>query len=514
VFFSIFVRSLVTIQNICNYQILHVLTFFTKQQVTRRFIKPSNGSMRRDEHEKRRKERRRITKSNKSPFGRRYGRAYDSVFRLYREYVGREHCDSMVCMLEETGDLYLVLDELLVLQKMLVLEEIAPYVEQLQIGLRPMKLPPYQLRAGGSYLAIQLALKPIMGYEDLKSQVFQNFRETGNALAFLHLLDATMTHSNCFEFVATSSFFGVSPSTFEEEEERNERNEEEERGTTSSTTTSSSSTSSSIPFLNLMRTATDNMPKEGGATILNMAESSVRTYGIDECHVTSEGGREYATRTRDPLLTSALLKMKEAVDESMCDTRRGEEEEEEEEIGGGGGGGDTSPYLWDDFSEPTNGVIDIETTKAFHRIYSAMSFMFCEPSEALPLEEEGKGEEEQPPLPPPIDDHREFGDGMAWCGIALIHLLRQRPRYELLDFASHVLSVSEWEGMHDTSMVGSVDQQTLSTLKNFLANARESKMQASRLFELFQSHYEHEEEEEMIIHHPPDREMLKSLGFA
>ena len=85
----------------------------------------------------------------------------------------------------------------------------------LATGLRPIKLPPYQLKAGGSYLALQLALKPIMDYEDLKSQVFQNFRETGNALAFFHLMDATMTQSNCFEFVTTSSFFGVSPETLD-----------------------------------------------------------------------------------------------------------------------------------------------------------------------------------------------------------------------------------------------------------------------------------------------------------
>ena len=117
----------------------------------------------------------------------------------------------------------------------------------MQIGLRPIKLPPYQLRAGGSYLAIQLALKPIMDYDDIKSEVFQNFRLTGNALAFFHLMDATMTQSNCFEFIATASFLGVSPDTLE----RGSGNVG--RGSTGNKD-DLTSTPAVVPFLEIMKT--------------------------------------------------------------------------------------------------------------------------------------------------------------------------------------------------------------------------------------------------------------------
>jgi hypothetical protein len=493
-------------------------------EITRRFIKPAAGSMRKDDHENRKTERTGKRHKNNEIFGRKYSKAYDAKYKLLRGYFGREHCESIINVLERTNGLYIILDQLIEYQKVLVLEEIAPYVAQLQIGLRPIKLPPYQLRAGGSYLAIQLALKPIMDYEDLKSQVFQNFRETGNALAFFHLMDATMTQSNCFEFIATSSFLGVSPASL-----NSSRN-----GSTSTNNISRSHTA--VPYLEIMKKTPDNLPKEGGPSLFDMAKRAVGVYGITEHNGQKVGAVGYAERTRDPLLTVALNTMKIAVDESMKDTRRGGIWED----GGSGNGSDSGdhlqgiseddgegegkstmrpksranseseiderPYLWDDSSVPSNGVVNVNTTKAFHRIYSAMQFMFCEPPSNVSTSEQLGASMAPPPLP--IHDRQEFGDGLAWCGIALVHVLNQRARYEMSDFASHVLCVSEWEGMHDTDMVGSVDQQTLSTLQQFLGHAREAKLQSSRLFDLFQSHYKRTEEE-MVVFHPPTIDMVK-----
>ena len=272
---------------------------------------------------------------------------------------------------------------------------------------------------------------------------------------------------------------------------------------------------------------------------------------------------EYGARTRDPLLTVALRAMLSAVEESMDETRKGGyfhdqqeqqrmegiAEEDEDQEGEAGEKGkekgrrhkktlsvvtqDDSPYLWDDYADPKNGVIDTETTKAFHRIYSAMLFMFCEPSTASNASTKATEDEyitkkrdcydengrivkrpPSPPPPPPITDRQEFGDGMAWCGIALIHLLKQKERFDLLDFSSHLLSVSEWEGMHGTNMVGNVDEETLSTLETFMRSAKECQIQHSRLFELFQSHLSTSDSvhgDEVLVFRPPDLAMSKSM---
>jgi cytoplasmic FMR1 interacting protein len=511
-------------------------------EVTRRFIKPSNASIRKNQHLQHINKRCKKPKGADNIFGRKYKKAYDIHFRLLKGYVGREHCENIVNVLESTSDIYTVLEELISYQHIMIKDEIAPYVAQLQLGLRPIKLPPYQLKAGGSYLAIQLTLKPIMDYEDLKTQVFQNFRETGNALAFFHLMDATMTQSNCFEFVATSSFFGVTPETLDLTTTNNsniEEREEEEKN---------SSSSSSVPFLDLMKNATDQMPLEGGMSLLDMAKEAVEMYsigGTNNLHSTqrhrrgsslfrsTSGGTEYGSRTRDPLLTVALRAMKSAVEDTMEETRKGglwgpdsqqrmDGINEDEEGGGRGDSNerkgrnirssstaslddyDDSPYLWNDSIEPKNGIIDCETTKAFHRIYSAMLFMFCEPEPGFDVETN------QPSLPKPLSDHQEFGDGMAWCGIALIHLLQQKECFNLLDFSSHLLSVSEWEGMHETDMVGNVDQKTLNTLNFFLRSAKESQKQNKRLFELFESHLPNDVSD-LLVFRPPDLNMSKSI---
>ena len=216
-------------------------------EITRRFLKPNSGSLRKSFFEQMKTERNHGGKTNDTILDKKYSKIYEAKFKLYKNYFGREHCESIISILENTSDLYIIIDSLLNYQKILVLEEVAPYVAQLQIGLRPIKLPPYQLRAGGSYLAIQLALKPIMDYDDIKSEVFQNFRLTGNALAFFHLMDATMTQSNCFEFIATASFLGVSPDTLE----RGSGNVG--RGSTGNKD-DLTSTPAVVPFLEIMKT--------------------------------------------------------------------------------------------------------------------------------------------------------------------------------------------------------------------------------------------------------------------
>jgi hypothetical protein len=52
-----------------------------------------------------------------------------------------------------------------------------------------LKLPKFLLRTEGCYTYLANALKPLLEYEDLKPQVYQNFREAGNTFALLKARD-------------------------------------------------------------------------------------------------------------------------------------------------------------------------------------------------------------------------------------------------------------------------------------------------------------------------------------
>jgi hypothetical protein len=63
----------------------------------------------------------------------------------------------------------------------------------------------------------------------------------------------------------------------------------------------------------------------------------------------------------------------------------------------------------------------MESTTEFYRFWSAVQFVCCLPT----------GANEMSP-------QELFGDGLAWCGITIIHLLQQANRFDLFDF-SYVL---------------------------------------------------------------------------
>ena len=80
-----------------------------------------------------------------------------------------------------------------------------------------------------------------------KVDIVMDASETTALIAFFHLMDATMTQSNCFEFIATASFLGVSPDTLE----RGSGNVG--RGSTGNKD-DLTSTPAVVPFLEIMKT--------------------------------------------------------------------------------------------------------------------------------------------------------------------------------------------------------------------------------------------------------------------
>jgi cytoplasmic FMR1 interacting protein len=75
---------------------------------------------------------------------------------------------------------------------------------------------------------------------------------------------------------------------------------------------------------------------------------------------------------------------------------------------------------------PTNGVINIDECTEFHRLWSALQFVYCTPV----------GENE-------FTVEHLFGEGLNWAGCVMILLLGQQRRFECLDFCYHIFRVQK-----------------------------------------------------------------------
>jgi len=84
------------------------------------------------------------------------------------------------------------------------------------------------------------------------------------------------------------------------------------------------------------------------------------------------------------------------------------------------------PHIWQGANRPpANGVMNIDECTEFHRLWSAMQFVFCTP----------------PKNPGELTVEQVFGEGVNWAGCTIITLLGQQRRFEALDFCYHLLRV-------------------------------------------------------------------------
>lgn len=88
----------------------------------------------------------------------------------------------------------------------------------------------------------------------------------------------------------------------------------------------------------------------------------------------------------------------------------------------------------------TDELIELEGCTQFHRIWSAIQFVFATPC----------GENE-------YTVEEMFGEGLNWAGCTLICLLGQQRRFEMLDFGAHFLKLQR-NDKKDTSRDGVVSQ--------------------------------------------------------
>lgn len=82
---------------------------------------------------------------------------------------------------------------------------------------------------------------------------------------------------------------------------------------------------------------------------------------------------------------------------------------------------------------PANGVMNIDECNEFHRLWSAIQFVYC-----IPVAENNFFTEQL------------FGEGLNWAGCTMISLLGQQLRFDALDFCYHLLRVQRVDEKDDT----------------------------------------------------------------
>jgi len=137
--------------------------------------------------------------------------AYANSSELYKKFVGTPHIDAIVNLVG-TSNLPLIVSECIQNMDLKLRNVLVPYVRELMGGMPPnSKLPIHDYGTEGGFGYFQLKLKDIITYPDLQSEVLQNFREVGNLIIFLKMIDLALTQQNIQSFIPASAFLGITP---------------------------------------------------------------------------------------------------------------------------------------------------------------------------------------------------------------------------------------------------------------------------------------------------------------
>eukprot|EP00911_Craspedida_sp_UC1_P002217 UC1_evm1s1691 len=187
-----------------------ILPNFTYSSATRRFIRPAHAPIFGDGEP----ERGRAPRSFDAEF--RYGSkvmnaAFGHINSVKRRYFGGEHFASIMRLLGY-GGLAMCVDEMLKIVKNALSATLTPYLHALQDGMpKSCKLPLFDYGSQGVLGFYQLQLQDFMSYRDLQTEVLHAFREIGNAVIILHLLEENTMSEEIQDLSEAMPFQGIIP---------------------------------------------------------------------------------------------------------------------------------------------------------------------------------------------------------------------------------------------------------------------------------------------------------------
>ena len=320
--------------------------------------------------------------------------AYSAYHANFSKIFGIQHVKSLFNVLG-SNNIALIIDEILTNLHLKIDNVLLPYVSELMNAMPPnSKCPLYDYRVSGGIGYFSGKLIDIIQYPPLQSDVFQQFKEMGNAITFIKMIDSVLEDICLERHVLISPLLGINSLKTLKEQPSPENAPLYKRAK---------------DLTDYLKSLDKNNDDDKDSEDESEDENNQSKYLLSskkslEPILSTLWEQDYNLRKRSnsSLFTSAL----DQIYNSVSSVRN----------------------EWDQQTPEEGAVIPIESATEFYRLFSALKYIYC-----LPLER-GQGE---------YDAFDLFGDGLLWSGITIIHLLGQRKRFECFDFANHLLRVSQ-----------------------------------------------------------------------
>lgn len=154
---------------------------------------------------------------------------YTAINDSYRGFVGPQHFECMARLLGY-GNVAFCIEEMLKEVKNNLNVILTPYVVSLLDGMPKFsKLPQVDYGSQGALGFYQLTLKEGAQYKDLQTDVYQAFREIGNAIICFQMLEQNMTKEEAIDLAHAMPLQGVIPANIKEGEHVEEKLKEAEK---------------------------------------------------------------------------------------------------------------------------------------------------------------------------------------------------------------------------------------------------------------------------------------------
>uniref|UniRef100_A0A673FVE3 Cytoplasmic FMR1-interacting protein 1 homolog n=1 Tax=Sinocyclocheilus rhinocerous TaxID=307959 RepID=A0A673FVE3_9TELE len=356
--------------------------------------------------------------------------AYSSVYSLYRNFLGPPHIKA-ICRLLGYQGIAVVMEELLKVVKSLLQGTILQYVKTLmEVMPKICRLPRHEYGSPGILEFFHHQLKDIVEYAELKTVCFQNLREVGNALLFCLLSEQSLSQEEVCDLLHAAPFQNILPRVHVKEGERLDA----------------------------------KMKRlEAKYTALHLVPLIERLGTPQQIAIAREGD----------LLTKERLCCGLSIFEVILTRIRG----------------NLDDPIWRG-PLPSNGVMHVDECMEFHRLWSAMQFVYCIPVGAHEFTVE-----------------QCFGDGLNWAGCMIITLLGQHRRFDILDFSYHLLKVQKHDGKDE--IIKSVP------LKKMVDRIRKFQVLNDEIFAILNKYLKSGDGENMPVEHvrcfqPPIHQSLAS----
>lgn len=342
--------------------------------------------------------------------------AYTTIYGQFTGFVGAYHFRTMCHLLGYQG-IAVVMEELLKIVKSLIQGNLLQFTKTLMEAMpKTCKLPRYDYGSPGVLGYYHAQLNDIVQYPDAKTELFHNFRELGNTILFCLLMEQALSQEEVCDLLHAAPFQNILPRPFCKEGERPENKQKKMEAKYASLQI--------VPNIDLLGTAKQLM-------------------------IAREGD----------LLTRERLCCGLSIFEVVLSRLRG--------------------FLDDPVwvgPPPANGVMNIDECTEFHRLWSALQFVYC-----IPVGDTEFTVEEL------------FGEGLNWAGCTMIVLLGQQRRFEALDFCYHILRVQRVDGK-DENVKGI-------HLKRMVDRVRRFQVLNSQIFATLNKYLKSSDTESMSVEH-------------